>query len=126
MTTLSAKEQHTLQHLRRAEEYGTSLEYYATTYELDLEQLRSIQAQLERKGFWPIKAAAPKALAEKRTELLAVQIVPEPCAAELKAASNVPDRESLRCRLMAPNGWVLECDRWPPAPWLAALMGGAA
>jgi hypothetical protein len=127
MTALSAKEQHTLQHLRRAEEFGTSLEYYASAYELDLEQLRSIQAQLERKGFWPIKAAAPKALTEKRTELLAVQVVPEPCpAAEAAKASNVPDGEPLRCRLTAPSGWVIECDRWPAVQWLAALMGGAA
>ena len=34
--TLSLREKHTLEHLRRAEELGTTLSYYATTYELDV------------------------------------------------------------------------------------------
>lgn len=124
---LTTREQHTLQHLRRAEELGTTLQYYATAYELDLEQLRSTQAQLERKGFWPVKVSPPKAPAETRTEFLAVQVVPEPFpAATAKAASTVAEGEGLRCRLTAPNGWVIESDRWPQAQWLAALMGGGA
>src|SRR5688572_16102178 len=110
--TLSLREKHTLEHLRRAEELGTTLSYYATTYELDLEQLRAGQAQLERKGFWPIKAPAPKALTERGTQLLAVQVVSDTSAAEA-ASSHGADREALRCRLTAPSGWVLECDRWP-------------
>ena len=124
---LSLREKHTLEHLRRAEEFGTTLPYYATAYELDLQQLLAGQAQLERKGFWPIPAPVPKAVAERRTQLLAVKVVSETSAAEAaQTTSNGVEREALRCRLTAPNGWVLECDRWPAAPWLTALMGGAA
>lgn len=126
MTALNSKERHALRHLQQAKAYGTSLEYYARTYELDLERLRSMQAQLESKGLWPISAAAPKAPAGERTELLAVQVVPEPSPAEPKVALNIPESEPLRCRLTAPNGWVIECDRWPAAQWLVALMGGVA
>lgn len=122
--TLSMREKHTLEHLRRAEGFGTSLQYYATTYELDLQQLLAGQAQLERKGFWPIRTPAPKAAAERGTELLAVKVVSDAGAAEA-ASSNVAEGEALRCRLTAPNGWVIECDQWPQVQWLAALMGGA-
>lgn len=124
---LSAREQHALQHLHRALELGTSLQYYATAHELDLEQLLSGKAQLERKGLWPIKAPPPKALLERRTELLAVKVVADTSAAEpTEPAPQLAQREGLRCRLTAPNGWVLECDHWPQAQWLTVLMGGAA
>jgi len=59
--------------------------------------------------------------------LLAVRVIPQPRAAEaVKPISSAGERQGLRCRLTAPSGWVLECERWPAAPWLAALMGGGA
>jgi len=124
--TLSMREQHMLEHLRRAEHFGTSLEYYAKAYEVDLQQLLAFQAQLQRKGFWPTSAPAPKAAAERRTELLAVKIISDTGVAQEEPTPNAVQSEALRCRLTAPNGWVIECDRWPAAQWVTALMGGGA
>jgi len=126
--TLTAREEHTLLHLRRAEELGTSLQYYATSFELDLQQLNHTKAQLERKGLWPIKRSAPTpTLEETRTGLLAVQVLSQKSVPEATPETpKVPEHEALRVRLIAPNGWILESDRWPAAQWLTALMGGGA
>jgi hypothetical protein len=107
--TLTDWEQQTLEHLRQAQERGATLRDYAAQSGLNVQELYSGKARLRRKGFWPTKMAKPV-----QTELLAVRVMPE-----IKAS------DALMCRLTGPNGWVIECCRWPETKWLAALMAVA-
>lgn len=118
--TLTERERHILDHLRHAQELGSTLKDYAAVFNVDVVQLYSGKAQLQRKGLWP---ATAKSTEVRRTELLAVQVTTEPV--ELTAG---PDSELLKLRLTSPDGWMLECDRWPDPKWLMAVMGchGAA
>src|SRR5688572_8180287 len=43
MEQLGARERHTLDHLRQAEELGVSLEYYASAYNLEVKDLSSVR-----------------------------------------------------------------------------------
>lgn len=53
-------------------------------------------------------------------------------AEEVKTATFVPVRitpqapPTTACRIRHPSGWVAECDSFPQAQWLWALMSGAA
>jgi hypothetical protein len=104
---LTERERGVLEHLKHAQELGSQLTDYATAFNLNVQDLYSGKAQLQRKGFWPTKSAEPA-----KANLVAVQVIPEatPSAAAV-------------CRVTAPSGWGLEFSQWPPAAWLAALMG---
>lgn len=104
---MTERERGVLEHLKQAQELGSTLTDYAAAYNVSVQDLYSGKAQLQRKGFWPTRNADPG-----KTELLAVQVV---------AQSEVSP--ALVCRLTAPNGWMMECSQWPEAKWLAALMG---
>ena len=122
---LTARERHALDHLRQAEEFGVSLEYYAKAYDVDLQQLHYNKAQLERKGLWPPKPPAPQAaVSATRAQLLSVRVVSETTTTS-EPVEAAQEGETLRFKVTAPNGWMMECDRWPAAQWLSALMGGA-
>jgi hypothetical protein len=107
--TLTEWERQTLEHLQRARERGATLRDYASESHLNVQELYSGKARLRRKGFWPTKNTKPV-----QPELLAVRVMPE-----IKAS------DALACRLTGPNGWVIECCRWPEARWVAALMAAA-
>jgi nitrogen fixation protein len=109
MTTeiLTERERQTLEHLKQAQELGSTLTDFATAFNLNVQDLYSGKAQLQRKGFWPTKSAEPV-----KTELLAVQVVAQSAGEEARV-----------CRVTVPNGWTMEFSQWPQAAWLAALMG---
>jgi hypothetical protein len=117
---LTIREQHLLDHLRQAQELGSTLKDYAQAFNLNVEHLYNGKAQLQRKGVWPLTALEPA-----RTELLAVKVTTEPAEAEPVAAagSQSAPLELLMCRLTSPDGWTFECDRWPDPKWLMAVMG---
>jgi hypothetical protein len=105
---LTERERQTLEHLKHAQELGSTLKDFAAAFGLNVQDLYSGKAQLQRRGLWATKAASEPV----RTELLAVQVVPENSGGE-----------ALVCRLTAPNGWVIEFSRWPEAAWLSTLLG---
>jgi len=115
--SLSEREQQALEHMRKAQELGTTLKEYAATVGLDVKQLYQIRGRLVRKGVlgpaWG-KAKEP-ARAEKAGAFLPVRIVP---------SASVRGSEPVACRLVHPSGWVLECDGFPPASWMAAILAG--
>ena len=120
MTTeqLSARERHTLDHLRRAEDLGVSLEYYASTYHLEVKDLNSVKQQLVRKGV----IAAERTQAEKPEKpsaFVPIRLVPSAPA----APATIP---AMACRLVHPNGWVIECGAVPDVAWVRTLLTGAA
>jgi hypothetical protein len=104
--TLTDWERQTLEHLQQAQERGATLRDYAAQSGVNVQELYSGKARLRRKGLWPTKSTKPA-----QPELLAVRVMPE-----IKAS------EALVCRLTGPNGWVIECCRWPETKWVATLM----
>lgn len=120
---LTVRERHVLDHLRQAQELGSTLKDYAQAFNLNVEHLYNGKAQLQRKGAWPSPTKAAEAT---RTELLAVKLTTESVEAAPIAPAPEPDLpplELLMCRLTSPDGWTLECDRWPDPQWLMAVMG---
>ena len=105
---LTERQRTTLEHLKQAQELGSSLSNYATAFGLNVKQLYNGRTQLQRKGLWPKVRSAPRA----RPELLSVQVV-EPAVPKAD--------EDWACRLIGPGGWVMECRHLPEVPWLAAL-----
>lgn len=120
--TLTARERNVLEHLRHAQELGSTLKDYASAFNLNVEQLYNGKAQLQRKGLWPETATPAEAI---RTELLAVEVTTGTVVAEPASALQANSGEPLLCRLRSPQGWVLECDRWPDPTWLMAVMSRA-
>lgn len=100
--TLTARERHTLEHLRRAQELGSPLKEYAAAYNLNLEHLFSGEAQLRRRGLWP-----PAAQVSGTTELLAVQVMRETTRTE----ESIPNQAlALRLTVIAPSCVCPDCD----------------
>lgn len=104
---MTERERAVLEHLKQAQELGSTLTDYAAAYNLNVQDLYSGKAQLQRKGLWPSKSAAEPV----KTELVAVEVMAESAV-----------REARVCRVTAPNGWAMEFSAWPEAKWLAALM----
>jgi len=84
---------------------------------LDVGQLYDLRRRLVRKGAFgalpPRKPRKPR----KTSAFVPVRVVP---------AAAVPCDSSIRCRVLHPSGWVLECDGLPPASWVAAVLTGGA
>lgn len=118
MTTtepLTEREQQALEQMREAQAQGSTLKAYAAKIGLDVRQLYEVRRRLVRKGaFGPLPGRKARK-SGKAGAFLPVRIVPAPV--------NGP---SVTCRLVHPDGWVLECDGLPPASWIAAVLTGGA
>ena len=122
MTTiqpLSEREQQALEHMRKAQELGTTLKEYASRFGLDVQRLYQLRKPLVRKGaLGPVhsQVGEPRKV-DKTSGFLPVRIV-----SSVPTASSTPRT----CRLVHPSGWVLECEGFPPASWVAAVVTGGA
>ena len=105
---LTERQRTALEHLKQAQELGSSLPDYATAFGLNVKALYNGRAQLQRKGLWPKVRHTQR----PRPELLSVQVV-EPAAPKAD--------EDWVCRLIGPGGWVMECRHLPAVSWLSAL-----
>jgi hypothetical protein len=120
MTTtqpLTEREQQALEHMRKAQQLGTTLKEYALRFGLDVQWLYQIRKPLVRKGaLGPVHSQVrePRSV-DKTSGFLPVRIV-----SSAPAASRAP----VTCRLVHPSGWVLECDGFPPASRIAAVVTG--
>jgi hypothetical protein len=116
-TELTEREQQALEHMRKAQELGTTLKEYAARFGLDVRQLYQLRKPLVRKGaLGPARRAAKEPLvANKASAFLPVRVVP---------AAPTPGSTAVACRLVHPSGWVLECDGLPPASWISAVLTG--
>ena len=120
--TLTEHERGILEHLKHAQQLGSSLNAYADAFDVSVKALYNGRAQLVKKGAWP-KAAPPgpsvASPAPVEPALIAVQVVePAPMPPPLA-------KEALACRLIAPGGWVIEFAATPEARWLAMLLRSA-
>jgi hypothetical protein len=113
---LTEREQQALEQMREAQEQGSTLKAYAAKIGLDVRQLYELRRRLVRKGaFGPLPSRKPRK-SRKEGAFLPVRVVP---------AAAVPSTP-VACRLVHPDGWVLECDGLPPPSWIAAVLTGGA
>ncbi len=112
--SLTESEQDALEHMRKAQEQGTTLKAYASQVGLDLKQLYYLRGRLVRKGALGPDPGRLRG-ADKSSAFLPVRIVPSGAA-----AGSAP----MACRLVHPSGWVFECGGLPPASWMAAVLAG--
>jgi hypothetical protein len=120
MTTteaLSEREQQALEQMREAQGQGSTLKSYAEKMGLDVGQLYDLRRRLVRKGAFGVQPARKPRKSRKAGAFVPVRVVP---------AAGVPCDTSIRCRVLHPSGWVLECDGLPPASWVAAVLTGGA
>jgi hypothetical protein len=117
---LTEREQQALDHMRKAQELGTTLKEYASRFGLDVQQLYQLRKPLVRKGaLGPARRPDPEPRrADKSRAFLPVRIVSSGPA----GAAGTP----MTCRLVHPSGWVFECGGLPPASWMAAVLAGGA
>ena len=126
MTTtqpLTEREQQALEHMRKAQELGTTLKEYALRFGLDVQWLYQIRKPLVRKGALgpvPRQVREPHRV-QKTSGFLPVRIV-----SSAPAPAPAPSGAPVTCRLVHPSGWVLECDGFPSASWMTALAAGGA
>ena len=114
---LTEREQQGLEHMRKAQELGVTLKEYCARFELDVQPLYQLRKPLVRKGaLGPARREARQTrAADKGSAFLPVRVLPA-----------VPTPAAVACRLVHPNGWVLECDGLPPASWVTAVLAGGA
>ena len=120
MTTtepLTEREQQALEQMREAQEQGSTLKDYAAKIGLDVHRLYELRRRLVRKGAFEPLARRKASKSGEASAFVPVRVVP---------ATAMPISTSLRCRLVHPGGWVLECDGLPPASWIAAVLTGGA
>lgn len=126
---LSERERQGLDHLRQAKELGVSLAEYCRSFDLDLNLWYRIKQKLVHKGLvekgearkMGKPAQAPISPIEKPPAFARVQIAAPP----VRAAQSPPAVMSpvpVACRIVHPSGWVVECETFPPASWLATVL----
>jgi hypothetical protein len=117
--SLTEREQQALEHMRKAQELGTTLKEYASRFGLNVQELYQLRRPLVRKGaLGPIRSQAKEPrTADKASAFLPVRIV---------SSGPAPGGTPVACRLVHPSGWVLECGGFPPASWMAAILAGGA
>jgi hypothetical protein len=120
MTTteaLTEREQQALEQMREAQKQGSTLKSYAAKMGLDVGQLYDLRRRLVRKGAFGALPPRKPRKSRKASAFVPVRVV---------SAAAVPGGSSIRCRVLHPSGWVLECDGLPPASWVAAVLTGGA
>jgi hypothetical protein len=120
MTTaesLTEREREALEHMRKAQELGTTLKEYAARFGLDVQKLYQLRKPLVRKGaLGPARSEAKEPCgAGKVSALVPVRIV---------SSGPAPGSTPMACRLMHPSGWVIECGGFPPATWMTVVLSG--
>jgi hypothetical protein len=108
---LTEREQHCLEHLRRAQELEVSLAEYARSFDLDVKELYSAKQALVRKGVF-----AARVTEETEPEAAQGSFVPVHVSPRRSAPT------TMVCRIHHPSGLVIECTSLPPVSWVAALL----
>jgi hypothetical protein len=120
MTTteaLTEREQQALEQMHEAQKQGSTLKSHAAKMGLDVGQLYDLRRRLVRKGAFGALPPRKPRKSRKASAFVPVRVV---------STAAVPDGSSIRCRVLHPSGWVLECDGLPPAPWVAAVLTGGS
>lgn len=114
---LTEREQQALEHMRKAQELGTTLKEYASRFGLNVRQLYQLRRPLVRKG---ALGPNPGQAKEQRKVDRAGAFLP----VRIVSSGPAPGSAPVACRLVHPSGWVLECNGFPPVSWMTAIMAG--
>ena len=122
---LTEGERRYLEHVRRARSQGMGLSQYCRSVGLNPFSLYSMRRQMRRKGILaPVQQSGRASGAQEPRvsavpgRFVAVRVVEHVVPG---AAASAP--AGLICRVHHPNGWTIECGSWPPASWMAELVG---
>jgi hypothetical protein len=116
--SLTERQQQALEHLRKAQERGSSLVEYCSAFGLEVKDLYMVKQQLVRKGVLTQEGRRKTEEADRSDKagaFVPVRVVP---------AAPVPMSPAVSWRLLHPSGWVIECGGLPPASWMAAVLAG--
>jgi hypothetical protein len=115
---LSEREQKCLEHVKQAQELGVSFAEFCRSFDLNVNTWYSVRQGLVRKG---LIDGRPRT--DEPEELKEATPVPAGFAeVHIAPMAAVP---AVMCRIRHPNGWVIECVRWPEASWMAALFAAS-
>jgi hypothetical protein len=112
---LTEEEQRALEQMREAQAQGSTLKEHAAKMGLDVQQVYELRRRLVRKGAFEPRPRRKTRKSDKAGAFLSVRVVPSAPAASSAL---------IRCRLVHPHGWVLECDGLPPASWMSVVLAG--
>jgi hypothetical protein len=115
---LTDKQQRAMRHLERSRSEGVTLSDYARAQGLAVREIYDALAALRRKG------VLPRRMPRSKSPFVAVRVTPS--AALATPTIQALPRGAMICRVLIGGAAVIECAEWPPAAWLAALVGQRA
>jgi hypothetical protein len=112
---LTDKQRVALEAVEAAKAAGLGLNAYAQTNGLNVRQIYDAMAALRKHGL--LSPTSTPRLRRRKSAFVAVDVVSE---------RPPQSRAGMVCRLIHPNGLVIECGEWPPAMWLSSMMAERA
>jgi hypothetical protein len=112
---LTEREQKCLEHVKQAQELGVSFAEFCRSFDLNVNSWYSVRQGLVRKGLIDGRTRT-----EELEEAKQAPVAPAGFA-EVRIAAP-PTDPAVMCRIRHPNGWVIECAKWPEASWMATLF----
>jgi hypothetical protein len=108
---MTAKQRVAAEALQAARAAGVGLTEYARSRGLNARQVHDAVAALRRRGALP-PTDRPR---PGKARFIPVRVADAPPSAP---------RTGLMCRVIHPDGLMIECGQWPPATWLLSLLAG--
>jgi hypothetical protein len=110
--TFTQKQRQAIEAMEGARREGLALSKYAEGHGLVIRELYDAIACLRRKGLLPKPTGKPK------SKFVAVRVVAPSEPAQTFTARSTG---GVLCRIVCPQGPMIECMQWPPPNWVAVL-----
>ncbi|HEY5102493.1 MAG TPA: hypothetical protein VII70_06895 [Steroidobacteraceae bacterium] len=112
---LSDLQQQALEHAERARSAGVKLSQYLRAQGIELRPIYDALAGARRKG----AAGAAISAVAKRVISPFVEV-------RMASPAPTPTHSAIVCRVLIGGLGVIECGEWPPAAWVASMLGSRA
>lgn len=113
---LTSKQRQAMEFLQRSKAEGVTLSAYSRSRGIKVRVIYDGLVALRRKGLLPRGRAK---LRKADSAFVAVRVSPSAPDPSILLPATV----GAICRVRIGGHAILECAQWPPAPWLATLMG---
>jgi hypothetical protein len=113
---LTSKQRQAMEFLQRSKAEGVTLSAYSRSRGIKVRVIYDGLVALRRKGLLP--RGRPK-LPKASSAFVSLRVSPSATT----SSSSLPPTAGAICRVRIGGHAILECAQWPPAPWLATLMG---
>ena len=117
---LTARQRTALAIFEAAHAAGQGLSAYARSQGYDPRKIHDAITGLRRRGALP----GADQRRSRKGPFMSVRVVSSASASSVSTPG--AERRGAVCRLMAPQGVLIECAEWPPAAWLRSLGAGDA